>query len=83
IKQSLLHSPIITNIFPQFKVNIAKPFRGLSSASFNDEEYQVLIPKEEDSQLDVFSEDEVDEDLFLSQKEDSQQPEKDHNHLEQ
>ncbi|KAK6455532.1 mono-functional DNA-alkylating methyl methanesulfonate N-term-domain-containing protein [Scheffersomyces xylosifermentans] len=64
IKKTLLHSPIITNIFPRFNVQVNKPFKGLSSQSFNDEEYQVLIPNEEDSQLDAFSEDENDDDLF-------------------
>ncbi|KAL6450983.1 hypothetical protein SBY92_001233 [Candida maltosa Xu316] len=66
IKQTLLNSPIITNIIPDFKVKINKPFKGSSSVLFNDEEYQTLIPKEEDSQLDAFIDSDEDEDeLFL------------------
>jgi len=63
IKQTILNSPIFTNIFPSFDVRINKPFRGLTSSSFNDEEYQVRILKEEDSQQDAFDDD--DDDLFL------------------
>lgn len=59
IKQTLLHSPIITNIIPDFKVCINKKIRGLSSDSINDEADQTLIPPEEDSQLDVFDDDDI------------------------
>ena len=67
VKQTLLNSPIITNIVPNFKVQINKPFKGLSSVLFNDEEFQTLIPKEDDSQLDAFDDidDEEDDLLFL------------------
>ncbi|RCK63158.1 hypothetical protein Cantr_09718 [Candida viswanathii] len=67
VKQTLLNSPVITNIIANFKVQINKPFKGLSSVLFNDEEFQTLIPKEEDSQLDAFSDsdDDADELLFL------------------
>lgn len=62
IKQTILNSPIFTSIFASFDVRINKPFQGLTASSFNDEEYQVLIPKEEDSQQDAFDDD---DDLFL------------------
>ncbi|CUM46223.1 uncharacterized protein AC631_00038 [Debaryomyces fabryi] len=57
IKQTLLHSPIITNIIPDFHVHISKRFRGLPSVTVNDEGEQYLCPQEEDSQFDVFSDD--------------------------
>lgn len=60
-KQTLLHSPIFKQIVPNFRIAINKEFRGLTSDSFNDEADQYLGPKEEDSQIDVFSDD---EDLF-------------------
>ncbi|KAG7660651.1 uncharacterized protein J8A68_005768 [[Candida] subhashii] len=66
IKQTLLPSPIITNIIPKFRVQINKPFKGVTSVLFNDEEYQTLIPKEEDSQMDAFSDNEdFDDDLLM------------------
>ena len=65
VKQTLLHSPIITNIITDFKVRINKPFKGVSSESFNDEEFQTLIPKEEDSQLDAFGDSDDDDDQLL------------------
>lgn len=63
IKQTLLHSPIFTNIIPDFQVCINKKFRGLHSITVNDEGDQYLCPQEEDSQFDVFSDD--DDDLFF------------------
>lgn len=67
VKQTLLNSSIVSNILPYFKVQINKPFKGLSSVLFNDEEFQTLIPKEDDSQLDAFddSDDDTDDLLFL------------------
>lgn len=65
VKQTLLHSPIITNIITDFKVRINKPFKGVSSESFNDEEFQTLIPQEEDSQLDAFGDSDDDDDQLL------------------
>ncbi|ODV77962.1 uncharacterized protein CANTADRAFT_69325 [Suhomyces tanzawaensis NRRL Y-17324] len=65
IKQTLLYSPIFTNVFPQFKVRINKPFRGVASTSFNDELYQNLVATEQDSQLDAFSDDDSDDELLL------------------
>ncbi|KAK6463923.1 mono-functional DNA-alkylating methyl methanesulfonate N-term-domain-containing protein [Scheffersomyces coipomensis] len=63
-KHTLAYSPIITNIIPKFKVNVNKPFRGIPSTSFNDDDYQVLIPNEMDSQLDAFSDDESENEIF-------------------
>lgn len=57
VKQTLLHSPIFTNIFPKFKVNVEKPVRGLASTSINDEADQTLALAIEDSQLDAFDDD--------------------------
>ncbi|CUM51523.1 unnamed protein product [Debaryomyces tyrocola] len=57
IKQTLLHSPIFTNIIPDFHVHIGKRFRGLPSVTVNDEGEQYMCPQEEDSQFDVFSDD--------------------------
>ncbi|EGW32458.1 uncharacterized protein SPAPADRAFT_71869 [Spathaspora passalidarum NRRL Y-27907] len=69
IRQTLLSSPLITNIIPNFKVQTNKPFKGVTSNLFNDEEFQVLIPREEpDSQLDAFSDSE--EDLILHGEDD-------------
>lgn len=69
IKQTLLHSPIFTNIFPNFKVNVDKPIRGLASTSINDEADQTLALAIEDSQLDAFDDD---DDLLLDiQEEDA------------
>lgn len=65
VKQTLLHSPVITNIITDFKVRINKPFRGVSSELFNDEEFQTLIPQEEDSQLDAFGDSDDDDDELL------------------
>lgn len=56
-KQTLVNSPTILNIYRDFKVRTNKPFKGLSSRLLNDAEYQYLVPLEEDSQMDVFDED--------------------------
>lgn len=56
-KQTLANSPTILYIYRDFKVRTNKPFKGLSSKLINDAEYQYLTPPEEDSQMDVFDED--------------------------
>ncbi|KAK6203243.1 mono-functional DNA-alkylating methyl methanesulfonate N-term-domain-containing protein [Scheffersomyces amazonensis] len=73
-KRTLASSPIIENIIPEFRVNIRKPFKGVSSASFNDDDYQVLIPNEMDSQLDAFSDDESDNEIFPQNQNQNQTP---------
>ncbi|RLV93414.1 hypothetical protein JA1_002487 [Spathaspora sp. JA1] len=66
IRQTLLNSPLVTNIIPKFKVQINKPFKGVTSTSFNDEEFQMFLPKDEpDSQLDAFSDSGEEDDLIL------------------
>lgn len=67
VKQTLLHSPIFTNIFPKFKVNVDKPVRGLASTSINDEADQTLALAIEDSQLDAFDDD---DDLLMDIRQD-------------
>ncbi|CAI5757109.1 unnamed protein product [Candida verbasci] len=71
-KQTLIPSPIVNQIIPKFKVKINKKFQGSSSVLFNDEEYQMLLPKEEDSQMDVFSDIEEHEDFLLNSNENEQ-----------
>ncbi|KAI5966774.1 uncharacterized protein KGF55_000183 [Candida pseudojiufengensis] len=61
-KQTLVNSSIVTNIFNDVKVKINKPFKGAASVLLNDDEYQILIPPEEDSQMDVF--DDIDNEIF-------------------
>lgn len=63
IKKTHLHSPVFTNIIPNFKVLINKKFKGLKSKSVNDEEDQYFMKQDDDSQLDVFDDSEED-DLF-------------------
>lgn len=58
VKQTLIHSPIFTNIFPTFNVDISKKFRGLPNTSI-DESDQYLVPNE-DSQMDAFDDDDDD-----------------------
>lgn len=58
--RTVLHSPIVTNVFPRFAVDVAKKFRGLPPGAL-DESDQYLVPRE-DSQLDAFSDD---DDLLL------------------
>ena len=60
VKQTCLYSPLFTNIVTDFKVNVNKMFRGLPSTSVNDESEQYMYPENEDSQADVFG-DEDDE----------------------
>ncbi|CAK7896927.1 hypothetical protein CAAN1_04S04830 [[Candida] anglica] len=57
-KRTIIHSPIFVNIFPNFNVDIAKPFKGVPSNSI-DESDQYLVPKI-DSQMDAFSDDDDD-----------------------
>lgn len=57
-KRTLLHSPLICAIYPDFKVSLTKPLAGLSSESINDERDQTLNEPEEDSYFgDNMSED--------------------------
>ena len=56
-KQTIVNSPTILDIYRDVKVRKNKPFKGLSSRLLNDAEYQYLTPPEEDSQMDVFDED--------------------------
>lgn len=63
IKKTLLSSPVILNIYPLFKVQVKKPFQGLSPESFNDENLQNLMERDSDSQRDAFGDD-IDCDLF-------------------
>lgn len=58
IKETQLRSPIFTHIYDSFQVNTNKSFQGLASTSINDEADQYLGIPEEDSQMDVFSDDE-------------------------
>lgn len=57
IKETQLQSPIITHIYDHFVVNTNKRFQGLISSSINDEDDQYMGMPEEDSQMDVFSDD--------------------------
>lgn len=59
-EKTVLHSPIVTHVFPRFAVDVAKKFRGLPPGAL-DESDQYLVPRE-DSQLDAFSDD---DDLLL------------------
>ncbi|SGZ55591.1 CIC11C00000002568 [Sungouiella intermedia] len=57
-KRTLLRSPLICAIYPDFKVSLSKPLAGLSSKSINDENDQTLHEPEEDSYFgDEMSED--------------------------
>lgn len=56
-KETQLQSPIITHIYDPFVVNTNKRFQGLVSSSINDEDDQYMGMPEEDSQMDVFSDD--------------------------
>lgn len=57
-KRTLLRSPLICGIYPDFKVSLTKPLAGLSSKSLNDERDQTLNEPEEDSYFgDEMSED--------------------------
>ncbi|KAI5948801.1 hypothetical protein KGF57_005199 [Candida theae] len=57
VKQTLVSSPTILDIYRDVKVRRNKPFKGSSSKLLNDAEYQYLNPPDEDSQMDVFDED--------------------------
>lgn len=48
-KRTLLHSPVIRGIYPQFRVSLSKPLSGLSSSSINDEADQTLHAPVSDS----------------------------------
>ncbi|CAN3476706.1 hypothetical protein DICA0_D23464 [Diutina catenulata] len=61
-KRTLVASPQFVAIFPNFRCSMHKRFQGLTSATYNDEEYQSLVMPESESQ-DWFDDD-VDE--FLS-----------------
>lgn len=64
-KKTFLRSPIITGIFPDFKVCLLKPVAGLPSTSLNDENDQTLHAPEQDSYFgDEMSEDEGDDILW-------------------
>lgn len=57
-KRTLLHSPLINAIYPDFKVSLTKPLTGLTSTSINDENDQTLHAPEQDSYFgDDMSED--------------------------
>lgn len=56
IKQTLVSSSAILGIFPQFKVRLNKEFRGLTSSTYKDDEFQLISAPTEDSQADVFDE---------------------------
>lgn len=56
-KETQLQSPIITHIYDRFMVNTNKRFQGLASTSINDVDDQYMGMPEEDSQMDVFSDD--------------------------
>lgn len=58
VKETLLHSPVIIKIIPNFQVSLSKKFKGPPSVSVNDESDQFLCPREEDSEFDVFNDDE-------------------------
>lgn len=64
VKQTCLHSPIFTNIVTDFKVNVNKMLRGLPSTSVNDENEQYMYPEHEDSQADVFGDEDDDLDFI-------------------
>lgn len=48
-KHTVLHSPLIRQIYPHFKVSLSKPIHGLSSTFVNDENDQTLHAPEQDS----------------------------------
>lgn len=57
-KKTLLHSPVISAIYPYFKVSLSKPLTGLASTSINDENDQTIHAPEQDSYFgDEMSED--------------------------
>ncbi|CAK9436220.1 uncharacterized protein LODBEIA_P07780 [Lodderomyces beijingensis] len=56
MKQTLLASPSVLRIYPHVKVRTNKPFKGSSSSLANDQEYETIIPNEEDSQAEAFDE---------------------------
>lgn len=58
VKETLLHSPVIIKIIPNFQVSVSKKFKGPPSISVNDESDQFLCPREDDSEFDVFNDDE-------------------------
>lgn len=60
IKETQIHSSVFTHIYNDFLVNTNKRFQGLASTSINDEVDQYLGIPEEDSQMDVFSDEEDD-----------------------
>lgn len=58
-KQTLLHSPLFNNIFPQFNVSLRKKIRNIRNLSLQDDNDQYMALQEEDSQFGVFSDDEI------------------------
>ncbi|KAM9910527.1 hypothetical protein OXX69_004398 [Metschnikowia pulcherrima] len=60
VKKTLLQSPIIHQIVPQFMVNTSKPRQGLSSTYVSEEKAQTWVPPPQDSYFgDDMSEDEA------------------------
>lgn len=62
LKKTLVKSPIIRGIFPDFKVFTRKPFTGLISTSINDENDQTLHAPTQDS---YFGDDMIEDDDIL------------------
>ncbi|GEQ68990.1 hypothetical protein JCM33374_g2660 [Metschnikowia sp. JCM 33374] len=62
VKKTILQSPIVTRIVPQFVVCLTKPLSGLSSSFVGEEKDQTWVPPEQDS---FFADDMSEDDAIL------------------